>query len=447
MYQYDVTFIGSGHANWHAAVDLAKAGKKVAIVEKDIIAGTCTNYGCNAKFLLESPFEFMDGLARYEKAGIAKTGEISWEKLMAYKKEEIPTYSPMLEGMFAHLSIDVLKGHGQLKDTHTVLIDEKEITTDYIVIGTGQRPARLNIPGNEWFQDSRAFLDMDHMPERIVFIGAGIIALEFATMASLLGSEVHIIEFADRALTAYPEKMVASVVEKMTADGVSFHFNQAVSSAEKTTGGLLVKTAQGLEIETDTIIDATGRVSNVEGLGLENVGVDFDRTGIKVNEFMQTSLSNIYASGDVVSKTIPRLTPTASFESSYIAEHILGNPSPINYPVVPNVVFTLPRLAQVGVTIAEAEANPEQYKIVDIPFGKQLKFQTKLETEAHFTLIVGSDKTLKGAALLGHEAGEMINLLTLIINQKLTAKDLNRMIFAFPATTNGLLGALKQALA
>lgn len=446
MYQYDVTFIGSGHANWHAAVDLAKAGKKVAIVEKDIIAGTCTNYGCNAKFLLESPFEFMDGLARYEKAGIAKTGEISWEKLMAYKKEEIPTYSPMLEGMFAHLSIDVLKGHGQLKDAHTVLIDEKKITTDYIVIGTGQRPARLNIPGNEWFQDSRAFLDMDHMPERIVFIGAGIIALEFATMASLLGSEVHIIEFADRALAAYPEKMVASVVSKMTADGVSFHFNQAVSSAEKTAGGLLIKTAQGLEIETDTIIDATGRVSNVEGLGLETVGVDFDRTGIKVNEFMQTSLSNIYASGDVVSKTIPRLTPTASFESSYIAEHILGNPAPINYPVVPNVVFTLPRLAQVGVTIAEAEANPEQYKIVDIPFGKQLKFQTKLEAEAHFTLIVGSDKTLKGAALLGHEAGEMINLLTLVINQKLTAKDLNRMIFAFPATTSGLLGALKQAL-
>ena len=265
-------------------------------------------------------------------------------------------------------------------------------------------------------------------------------------MACLLGSDVHIFDFADSALAAYPEKMVASVVEKMTADGVSFHFNQAVSSAEKTAGGLLIKTAQGLEIETDTIIDATGRVSNVEGLGLETVGVDFDRTGIKVNEFMQTSLSNIYASGDVVSKTIPRLTPTASFESSYIAEHILGNPAPINYPVVPNVVFTLPRLAQVGVTIAEAEANPEQYKIVDIPFGKQLKFQTKLEAEAHFTLIVGSDQTLKGAALLGHEAGEMINLLTLVINQKLTAKDLNRMIFAFPATTSGLLGALKQAL-
>ncbi|HFU4024516.1 TPA: NAD(P)/FAD-dependent oxidoreductase [Streptococcus suis] len=446
MYQYDVTFIGSGHANWHAAVDLAKAGKKVAIVEKDIIAGTCTNYGCNAKFLLESPFEFMDGLARYEKAGIAKTGEISWEKLMAYKKEEIPTYSPMLEGMFAHLSIDVLKGHGQLKDAHTVLVDDKEISTDYVVIGTGQRPARLNVPGNEWFQDSRAFLDMDHIPERLVFIGAGIISLEFATMASLLGSEVHIIEFSDRALAAYPEKMVATVVEKMTADGVQFHFNQAVSSAEKTASGLLVKTTQGLEIETDTIIDATGRVSNVEGLGLETVGVDFDRTGIKVNEFMQTSLSNIYASGDVVSKTIPRLTPTASFESSYIAEHILGNPDPIDYPVVPNIVFTLPRLAQVGVTVEEAETNPEQYQIIDVPFGQRLKFQTKLEAEARFTLIVGKDKTLKGAALLGHEAGEMVNLLTLIINQKLTAKDLNRMIFAFPATTYALLSNVITAL-
>ncbi|MGT2799867.1 dihydrolipoyl dehydrogenase family protein [Streptococcus marmotae] len=447
MYQYDVTFIGSGHASWHAAVDLSKAGKKVAIIEKDVTAGTCTNYGCNAKFLLESPFEFLDGLARYEKAGIAKSGEISWEKLMAYKQEEIGSYAPIMEGMFAHVGIDLLKGHGRLIDAHTVAYGDETITTEFVVIGTGQRPARLNVPGNEFFHDSREFLDLETLPNRMTFIGAGIISLEFATMVSKMGKEVHIVEFADRALAAYPESYVATVVEKMTAEGVHFHFGQAVSEAIKTQDAYLVRTASGLAIETDYIVDATGRVSNVEGLGLEELGIETDRGGIVVNEFMQTAVPTIYASGDVVSKTIPKLTPTASFESSYIARHILGEREAIAYPVVPNVVFTLPRIAQVGVTVEEAKQQLDLYHIVEIPFGQKLKFQTKLEEEAHITFIVGKDKTLKGAALLGHEAGELVNLITFIIQQKVTAKDLDQMIFAFPAVTNGILNDLKMALA
>ncbi|MBM7636083.1 dihydrolipoyl dehydrogenase family protein [Streptococcus saliviloxodontae] len=446
MYQYDVAFIGSGHASWHAAVTLAQAGKKVAIIEKDVTAGTCTNYGCNAKFLLESPFEFMDGLARYEKAGIAKAGEISWEKLMAYKKEEIGTYAPFLENVFSHVNIDLIKGHGQLKDSHTLVVGNQELTTEYVVIGTGQRPARLNVLGNEYFHDSRDFLDLDEMPKRITFIGAGIISLEFATMAAKLGSEVHIIEFADRALAAYPEPYVTRVVEKMTSEGVTFHFGQAVSEAQMTDSAYLLTTATGLKIKTDYIVDATGRVSNIENLGLEALGIETDRLGIKVNDRMQTAVSTIFASGDVVSKTIPKLTPTASFESDYIASVILGNQEPIKYPVVPNIVFTLPRIAQVGVTIDEAATNPEDYKVVEVPFGQKLKFQTKLEEEAHITFIVGKDKTLKGAALLTEDAGDFVNFLTLVINQKLTAKDLNGMIFAFPAATSGLIGDLKAAL-
>ncbi|MEW4354335.1 NAD(P)/FAD-dependent oxidoreductase [Streptococcus pneumoniae] len=447
MYQYDVTFIGSGHASWHAAVDLAKAGKKVAIIEKDVTAGTCTNYGCNAKFLLESPFEFLDGLARYEKAGIAKSGEISWEKLMVYKKEEIGSYAPIMEGMFAQLGITLLKGHGRLLDAHTVAYGDEVLTTEFVVIGTGQRPARLQVPGNEYFHDSREFLDLDILPERMTFIGAGIISLEFATMVAKMGKEVHIIEFADRALAAYPEQYVSAVVDKMGEEGVQFHFGQAVSEALKTQDGYLVRTASGLEIETDYIVDVTGRVSNVENLGLEELGIETDRGGIIVNEFMQTAVPTIYASGDVVSKFIPKLTPTACFESSYIARHILGETAPIAYPVIPNVVFTLPRISQVGVTVAEAKEQADQYRVVEVPFGQRLKFQTKLETESHVTFIVGKDKTLKGAALLGNEAGELINLLTLIIEQGLTAQDLDRYIFAFPAVTNGILNDLKVALA
>ena len=447
MYQYDVAFIGSGHANWHAAVTLAQAGKKVAIIEKDVTAGTCTNYGCNAKFLLDTPFEFLDGLARYEKAGIASPASIKWEELMAYKKREIPTYAPFMEGMFAHMNISLLKGYGKLLDNHTVAVDDEAITADYIVIGTGQRPARLNIEGQEFLHDSRDFLDLDTMPKRLSFIGAGIISMEFATMAAKLGSEVHIVEFSSRALAAYQSNYVETVVAKMEAEGVHFHFEEAVNKVEALENSYRLSTASGLVIETDYVLDATGRISNVENLGLEDLGIAYNRSGILVNEHLQTTAPNIFASGDVIDKKIPRLTPTASFESDYIASLILGvTDQAIAYPVVPNLVFTFPRIAQVGISLEEARANSEAYSIVEVPFGQQLKFQTKLEDEAHITFIVNKDKELVGASLLGNEAGEMINLITLIINQKLKLQDLNQMIFAFPGTTSGLLNALKTAL-
>ncbi|WP_159545116.1 dihydrolipoyl dehydrogenase family protein [Streptococcus halichoeri] len=447
MYQYDVTFIGSGHASWHAAILLRKFGKKVAIIESDLTAGTCTNYGCNAKFLLESPFEYLDGLSRYEKAGIATSGHISWEKLMDYKKEEINSYAPAMEQLFAAQGIDLIKGKGYLIDDHTVGVDKQEITSDKIVIATGQRSARLNVPGNEQFHDSRDFLSLDKMPKRMTIIGAGIISLEFATMATKLGTEVHIIEFGDRALAAYPKDYVQTIVDTLTEEGAVFHFNEAVTQATVLDdGSYVVKTDSGLTVETDYILDATGRIANTEDLGLEALGIETDRGGIVVNDHLQTAVPNIFASGDVVSKKIPKLTPTATFESNYIASVILGNSDPIQYPAIPNVVFTMPRLSQVGVTNDEAKAHPDDYRVVDIPFGQQLKFQTKLEENAKLTLVIGRDKTLKGATMLGGEAGEMVNLLTLIINQGLGAKELNAMIFAFPGVSSGVLTSLIQAL-
>ena len=405
--------------------DIVSGRKKVAIVEKDITAGTCTNYGCSAKFLLDSPFEFIDSLSRYDKAGITGNTKVNWQELMAYKKSEIPTYASLMEGMFAQMQIDLLKGYGKLVDAHTVSVDDDRISADYIVLGTGQRPARLQIKGQEFLHDSCDFLDLDKMPKHITFIGAGIISMEFATMSTKLGSEVHIIEYADRALVAYQENYIDSVVAKMTAEGVYFHFKQAVQAVEETTAGLRVTTAQGLELETDYVLDVTGRIPNVENLGPDELGIAYNRSGIVVNEYLQTSVPNIFASGDVIDKNIPCLTSTASFESDYIAAYILGvNQEAIQYPAIPNLVYTFPRIAQVGVSVVEGREN-DAYRIVEIPFGQQLKFQTKLEVEAHVTLIVKQNKELVGASLLGNEAGEMINLLTLMINQKVTANDLS----------------------
>ena len=440
---YDVIFIGSGHACWHGAVMLSAAGKKVAILDHDVAGGTCTNYGCDAKILLDGPFEFVEGLERYKGLCVDEVGKIDWKKLMAYKKAHFAPFPMMLGSIIESTGVTFIHERGKLIDAHTVQAGDQTLKAEYIVLGVGQRGAKLDIPGKEYLHDSREFLDIEEMPEHLICIGAGIISMEFASMALTLGKKVTFLEFAPRALAAYPEKYVDNLVVKMKAQGADFYFNEAVCGVEKTENGYQVMTKNGLCVEGDYVLDATGRVTNIEDLGLEELGIEASRRGIVVDDHLRTSVKNIYVSGDAIDKTIPKLTPTAEFESNYIAAQILGlSDAPICYPAVPNLVFTLPRIAQVGVTINEAKAVPDQYRVVEIPYGARNEWVDNRELDIDLTFIFDKEGYLAGAALYGSEAGTWIDFLTLIINKKMTALDLRSIIFAFPTQTYMIVSTL-----
>lgn len=443
---YDVIFIGSGHATWHAAVALKQAGKNVAIMEEDTVAGTCTNYGCDAKILLDGPFELSEQLKQYQGKGVNEPVKIDWSQLMAYKHDVIDPLSVQMTGLFKQMGIDLMMGHASLTDGHTVTVDDKSYTADAIVLGTGQRPAKLPIEGAEYLHDSREFLDLETMPKRITFIGAGIISLEFAAMAAALGSDVHVVEYGPRALAAFNTAHVDQLVTKLTAAGVTFHFGEGLQRVVPVGDHFQAITDSGLTIDTDYVLGATGRVPNVENLGLEDVGIAFNRRGIEVDDHLRTSVPSVYASGDVIDKPIARLTPTTTFESNYIAGQILGNPSPIDYPAIPAVVFTMPRPAQVGVSVAAAEADPNTYHIQDIPYGQRLAFQYKNELDADLKAVFDADNYLVGAEIIGNDAPDLINLLTLIINGHMSANDLGKQIFAFPSSSVGIIDLLQMSL-
>lgn len=443
MKDYDVIFIGSGHACWHGALILKMAGKSVALVERELLGGTCTNYGCNAKILLDSPFELQDAIKRYEGIGLKEEAEIDWQSLMSYKKELIGGMPDQLSGLFDQFGFDVIRGEAKFKDENTIVVGDETYTAKKFVIGTGQTYMPLDIPGKEFMHDSRDFLSLDNIPDHVSFIGAGIISMEFASICLSLGKKVDIITDQDIVLKQYPQKYVEKIVEKMKSQGANFVFNAKVQSVEKEEDTYIIKGSDGLSVETDYVLLAIGRRANVENMNLEGLGIKFSNKGIEVDDHMRTSVKDIYASGDVVDKKIPKLTPTAEFESNYIAMDIL-NPLnfAIDYPPIPNLVFTLPRIAQVGVSIEEAKNNPDEYRIEEVEFGQKMAWLNKAEKDAHFTYVFDHKNNLVGAAVMSDEAGTYIDMLTLIINEKLTAKDLNKMIFAFPTPTYGLVASL-----
>ena len=448
MYDYDVVFIGSGHACWHAALMLAKAQKKVAFVEEDTVAGTCTNWGCNAKILLDSPFELADGLNRYRGIGIDDAPSINWSALMAYKKQVISPVHTVLEGMFSQMGLPVFRGHGELVDAHTVKAGDKLITASYIVLGTGERPRRLGIPGDELIHDSRDFLDIDTFPQRIAFVGAGIISMEFASIAAHMGAEVTVIHHNERVLSSYPARYVSRIVDKMKGQGVTFLLDHELAKVEDKGDDTVITFADGSTLACDYVLGATGRVANVENLGLEALGIAASSRGIEVDDHLRTAVPTIYASGDCVAKRIPKLTPTATFESNYIALQILGlSTDAISYPAIPNLVFTLPRISQVGVTLSEAEANPDRWRTETVEFGKRLLFEAKNESDAEFSFVFSKETgLLEGAAFYGQDAGVWADLAAIVIDRKLTGRDLAQMVFTFPTASQAMLSLLTPLL-
>lgn len=445
-YEYDVVFIGGGHAAWHGALTLLAGGKKVAIVERELVGGTCTNYGCNAKILLDAPSEIVSRAQRFEQIGFSPDFKLDWPKFMAYKHQMIDPYSTFLKKRFADAGIEMITEEASFIDAHTLQVGGERLTADTVVIGAGQRPSLPDIPGKEHLHDSRDFLSIAELPEHITFVGAGIISLEFASLVTKLGAKATVLTHGDRALRAFNAEYVDRIVGLLEAEGVDFHFGENISKIEKDGARYVVTTESGLTVETDYVLAATSRQPNVEDLQLENADVEYGPHGIVVNEFMQANGDKVYASGDVVDKHIPKLTPTATFESNYIAAHILGNPEPIRYPAIPSVVFTLPRIVKIGVSVAQAKAEPERYHVAPIKFGQLLAFQYKNELDAEATVVLDEHDYLVGAELYGEDVGDMVNVLAIIINKRMSANELGGMIFAFPTPTDGLIELLAPML-
>ena len=280
---------------------------------------------------------------------------------------------------------------------------------------------------------------MTNMPHSVSFVGGGYIAFEFAAMAITAGAEVHIIHHNDRPLKAFAKADVNQLVSQLEEQGVRFHFGVDISRIEKNADGYELVSAQGFSLQTDKVFCTAGRVPNDDTLDLDKVGVEFSKRGIKVDGHLQTTAKNIFAIGDVVDKSQPKLTPVSGFEAQYLAESFAGETKAIQYPAIPTVVYGTPRLAKVGVGAEEAQTQKNNYAVQNFDLTGWFTYHRLNEPLAYATVIT-SKKTgaVVGASLMSGEADDLINYFAMAINRQLTPENLKQTIFAYPTAASDL---------
>ncbi|WP_057768964.1 dihydrolipoyl dehydrogenase family protein [Lactobacillus selangorensis] len=433
-YEYDVAFIGSGQGAWNGAIPMAQAGLKVAVIERGLWGGVCTNRGCNAKFTLDRPVALLTQIKQLQGRGFDSVPQINWPDLMAHKHEVIGPLSDSNRQKLINAGVKTIVGCATFVDAHTLQVNHHTLTADKIVIVSGQRPKRLDIPGQQYMHDSTDFLSATPLPHRLVILGAGFVGMEAASIAKAAGADVTLIVDSTKALKQFYQPAVKQLISQMQSDGIKFIFGQETTAVEKTATGYRLLGANQFVQDADYILDATGRTPNIEKLNLPVTKVTTDAHGIIVNDHLQTAEPNIYATGDVVSKRIPKITPTAIFESQYLAQLFTQQTTAaIQYPAIGVNVFTMPRLAQVGISPDVAKQELNKYRVEHYCYADDWYHQVQNETSGGLTVVFNRQDQLVGAVDLSNEAPNTINTFIDYIQMGITAKQLHNFVYIFPS--------------
>ncbi|WP_439818925.1 dihydrolipoyl dehydrogenase family protein [Weissella paramesenteroides] len=439
--QYDVAIIGAGPAGLAAAHQLHDAGKQVVVIEKYLWGGTCPNYGCDPKKILLGAVEAKESTEFLSGSGIDGQVNINWPDLMARKNQYTKGISTGTEQSLTASDIDHIAGEATFIDEQTAIINQNgqgDVTvsaTDWI-IAVGQRPAKLSFPGSELTIDSEKFLSLPELPDEVVIIGGGFVAIEFASIAAAAGAKVSLIVRGERLLKSFDETMVDSLMDQLDDRGVQMYFGTEVTEITSTDNGLEATLSFGNTLSAGLIVRAAGRVGNHDTLDLDKAHVQFSEKGVLVDQHLRTSNAHIYAVGDVANSPVPKITPLASFESKHATNEILGQSQPITYPAVPVVVYGTPKLAQTGVTTETA--SQDGYTVHDLDISSWYTSYRTGEPAARVKTVLNHDGQLIGASVLSSHADELINYLTLAINQGLTKETVSKQLYAYPSVASDL---------
>jgi dihydrolipoamide dehydrogenase len=446
MSNFDVIFIGGGPAGYTGAIRAGQLGLSVACVEyRGTLGGTCLNVGCiPSKALLQSSENYHHAMHKSAEHGLKFTKlEFDVAQMLKRKDGIVSTLTKGIEGLLKKNKVTYIKGKGTFVNATTVRVANmdgtiEEHTAKSFVLCTGSSPVELKaiapFDGKNIVSSTEA-LCFEKAPDHLVVIGAGVIGLEMGSVWLRLGSKVTVIEAMDRALPPMDGAVSAEMKKILEKQGMVFHLNTKLTKAEKSGKGVKVtaeKDGQAITIDCDKVLVAVGRRAYTDGLGLENVGLAPRKDGkIDVNSHYQTSVPNIYAVGDVIDG--PMLAHKADEEGVAISELLAGKPGHVNYQAIPNVVYTWPEIACVGLTEEEIKAKGIEYKVGKIPFSANGRARAFGETDG-FVKIIADAKTdrILGGHIIGPNASELIAELVIGVEFSASAEDIARSSHAHP---------------
>jgi glutathione reductase (NADPH) len=443
-YDVDLFVIGAGSGGVRAARIAAAHGAKVMIAEEFRIGGTCVIRGCVPKKLMVYASRYKDHFA--DAAGFGWTlaeASFDWQKLVAAKEKEISRLSAIYRDNLDKAGVAVEYSRATIEDAHCVrlLADGRKVSARIILISTGAAPVlEPDVPGREYAITSNEVFDLPELPNRMLIVGGGYIAVEFASIFARLGTKVFVAVRGENVLRGFDADMRIGVRDGLAEAGVKLNFGMLPTRIEKSPTGYRVSLTKGGRFDADQVMIATGRRPNTPGLGLEKAGVECDSLGaVKVDAFSQTNVESIYAVGDVTNRVA--LTPVAIREGHAFAETVFGGkPEAILHSNIPTAVFSTPELGCVGLTEMDARAS---FDCVDIYLASFRPLKAALSRRAEKTLmkivVDGVSDRVLGVHILGEDASEMAQILGIAVNMGAKKADFDATMALHPTSAEELV--------
>ena len=451
--KYDIIVIGSGPGGYVAAIRASQLGKKVAIVEKTELGGVCLNWGCiPTKALLKSAqvYAYCKNAAHY---GVAIEGDVKpdWEKIVARSRTVAETMSKGVAFLMKKNNIDIITGFGRLAGEGKVDVDGTTYEADAVILATGARPRQMpfiQVDGKHIISSKEA-LTLPTLPQSMIVVGSGAIGSEFACLYASLGVKVTVVEYMPQMMPLEDEEVAKAMERSFRKMRAAVLISTTVKSVTVGEDGLChvdIEGKKGAETLTaEVVLSAVGVKSNIENIGLEEMGVAVERDKIVVDEHYQTSAKGVYAIGDIIAT--PALAHVASAEAIHCVEHICGlTPDAIDYSTIPSCVFTSPEVASVGMTEQQARDKGIEYKVGRFPFTASGKATAAGDRDGFVKLIFDESEKLIGAHMVGATVTEMLGEPTLAKRLGVTAHAIAKTIHSHPTMHEGLMEAAESAM-
>lgn len=435
-YDFDLFVIGAGSGGVRAARFSASYGARVAVAESRYLGGTCVNVGCVPKKLLVYGAHFAEDFEQAQGFGWS-LGQTSfdWTTLITNKNREIDRLNDIYRNLLINSGVTLLEGHARIVDDNTVELGGKLYSAKHILIATGGWPHIPQVPGHEHAIGSNEVFFLEQLPKRVLVIGGGYIAVEFASIFNGLGTQTSLLYRGDLFLRGFDQAVRLHLQEELIKRGLDLQFNSDIARIDKQVDGSLHATLKdGRVIEADCIFYATGRRPMLDNLGLENTHVELDERGyIKVDEHYQSSTPSILAIGDVIGRV--QLTPVALAEGMAVARRLFKPEQyrTVDYQMIPTAVFSLPNIGTVG--LSEEQAKEEGYNVTvfESRFRPMKLTMTESQERTLMKLVVDTDTDrVLGCHMVGPEAGEIVQGLAVALKAGATKQIFDDTIGVHP---------------